>query len=204
MIVTMATLNPLMLGDLGTRPPQATEKPGPDPARIEAAGGPDAAVVGEMIDETLLLFRRLRSVAEALHGEGTLSGARRNVLRELKRSGPQTVPQLARSRAVTRQHVQALVNPLEEQGYVEFVDNPAHRRSCLVRLTSSGEELLDGMQRREAGLLSALNIEASTERVDRAVQVMRLVREALAEWETSSLGLRRRKPGEIPGLSVHH
>jgi len=171
-----------MLGDLGADPPEAAGKPGAKPARTGAAGGPDSAVVGELIDETVLLSRQVRSLAEALHGVGALSGGRRNVLRELKRSGQQTVPQLARSRAVTRQHVQALVNALEEQGYVEFVDNPAHRRSRLVRLTSSGEGLLDVMQRREAGLLSALNIEASTERVDRAVQVMRLVREALADY----------------------
>ena len=171
-----------MLGDLGAGPPEAAGKPGAGPARKEVAGGPDAAAVGELIDETVLLFRRLRSVAEALHGDGALSGGRRNVLRELKRSGPQTVPQLARSRAVTRQHVQALVNPLEEQGYVEFIDNPAHRRSRFVGLTGSGEEHLDEIQRREAGLLSALNIGASTERVERAVQVMRLVREALADY----------------------
>jgi len=180
----MATLNPLMLGDLGVGSPQAAGKPGAERARIDVAGAPDAAVVGQMIDETVLLFRRLRSVAEALHGEGTLSGGRRNVLRELKRSGPQTVPQMARSRAVTRQHVQALVNPLDEQGFVEFVDNPAHRRSRLVRLTHSGEGYLDRMQSREADLLSALNVGASTERVESAVEVMRLVREALAEWET--------------------
>ena len=172
-----------MLGDLETQPP-AAGKPRLDTVRSEAAVRPGADAVGEMIDETVLLFRRLRSVAEALHGEGTLSGGRRNVLRELKRSGPQTVPQMARSRAVTRQHVQALVNPLEEQGFVEFVDNPAHRRSRLVRLTLSGEGYLDRMQRREAGLLSALNVGASTERVESAVEVMRLLREALAEWET--------------------
>ncbi len=145
-------------------------------------GRPEAAIVGDLIDETVLLFRRLRSVAEALHGDGGLSGGRRDVLRELKRRGPQTVPQLARSRAVTRQHVQALVNPLEEQGHVEFIDNPAHRRSRLVGLTGSGEEYLDEMQRRESGLLSALNVGASTERVDRAVQVVRLVRKALADY----------------------
>ena len=181
----MAMLNPLMLGDLGAGPTEAAGKPGVEPSRTEVAGGLEAAVVGDLIDETVLLFRRLRSVAEVLHGDGALSGGRRNMLRELKRSGPQTVPQLARSRAVTRQHVQALVNPLEEQGYVEFIVNPAHRRSRLVGLTSSGEGLLDELQRRESGLLNALNVGASTEQVDRAVQVMRLVRKALAEWETN-------------------
>jgi len=174
------TLNPLMLGDLGVRTPEVAAKPGAEATRTEVADGPDAAAVGALIDEVVQLFRQLRSVAEAVHGDGTLSGGRRNVLRELERSGPQTVPQLARSRAVTRQHVQALVNPLEEQGYVEFVDNPAHRRSRLVRLTVPGEQYLDGMSRREVGLLSALNIGISTERVESAVEAMRSVREALA------------------------
>ena len=169
-----------MLGDLGVRPPEVAASPGAESTRTAVADGPDAAAVGALIDEVVQLFRQLRSVAEAVHGDGTLSGGRRNVLRELERSGPQTVPQLARSRAVTRQHVQAMVNPLEEQGYVEFVDNPAHRRSRLVRLTLSGAEYLADVQRRETDLLSALEIGVSTERVKRAAEVLRQVRDALA------------------------
>jgi DNA-binding MarR family transcriptional regulator len=93
--------------------------------------------------------------------------------------GPQTVPQLARERSVTRQHVQALVNPLVEAGYVELLDNPAHRRSRLVGLTESGRELVTGMDCRESEALSALGVAAPGEELRRAAEVLRSVRESL-------------------------
>ena len=176
----MATLNPLMLGDLGDDSPRRSDPPSTEAARAEPAGKVDAAATAGLIDEAVLLVRQLRSAAETVAGEGTLSGERRNLLWELERIGPQTVPQLARSRAVTRQHVQVLANGLEEEGYVEFIANPAHRRSRLVRLTASGAERLVEMRRREAELLSGMRTAASTEQVERAVEVLRSVREALA------------------------
>jgi DNA-binding MarR family transcriptional regulator len=56
--------------------------------------------------------------------------------------GPATVPRIARSRGVTRQHVQALVNGLLAQGLVALRPNPAHKRSPLVALSPAGETTL--------------------------------------------------------------
>lgn len=73
------------------------------------------------------------------------------LMRTLGTEGPCTVPQIARSRPVARQHIQRMVNELAEQGLVELIDNPAHRRSKLVRLTARGEavygELTASLQR---------------------------------------------------------
>ena len=82
-----------------------------------------------LITETISLYQRLRAVAEDLHGFDRLSGGKRGVLRDLYINGEQTVPQMARSRPVSRQHIQTIVNPLHEEGLVKFVENPAHRRS---------------------------------------------------------------------------
>jgi len=59
-----------------------------------------------------------------------LSAARRGVLRSLARLGPQTVPQMAGARPVSRQHIQTIVNALAADGLVETIDNPAHKRWC--------------------------------------------------------------------------
>jgi DNA-binding MarR family transcriptional regulator len=95
-----------------------------------------------------LLYARLRSFSEALHGEGALSGARRGVLHSLA-AAPATVPQLARTRPVARQVMQKLVDELAEEGAVEFADNPHHQRSKLVKLTARGQRRLSEMQARE-------------------------------------------------------
>ena len=76
-----------------------------------------------------------RVVPEALTSWGGVGG----LLRSLKADGPQTVPQLARARPVARQRIQRLVDECATAGLVEFGDNPAHRRSKLIRLTAKGE-----------------------------------------------------------------
>jgi len=175
----MWNITHLSLGDLQPDANADSGKPGAAPPSAKAGGRPQVAALGELLDEAVLLARRLSALAAELHGEARLSGEGRNLLRELNRGGPQTVPQLARLRSVTRQHVQALVNPLAEQGYVEFVHNPAHRRSHLVRLTSSGMTHLAELDHRESAALSRLEIQASPEDVAAAAGVLRAVRGAL-------------------------
>jgi DNA-binding MarR family transcriptional regulator len=63
-------------------------------------------------------------------------------LRSLKRDGPRTGRQLARTREVSRQHIQILANGLAEQALFEFADNPAHKRSKLLKITELGEQRL--------------------------------------------------------------
>ncbi|UCC74687.1 MAG: winged helix-turn-helix transcriptional regulator [Gemmatimonadota bacterium] len=186
----MINLGTLPLGELDRpsrrRPsPQAGRGRAGSPARPEqvepqraGAGGGREAALAAVIAETAALFRRLRAAAEELYGQVALSGARRDVLSDLAAHGPQTVPQLARARSVTRQHVQALVNPLVEAGYVELLDNPAHRRSRLVSLTPRGEGLVDEMNRRETEVLRVLEVAARDDDLERAVDALRAVREA--------------------------
>jgi DNA-binding MarR family transcriptional regulator len=132
-----------------------------------------------LVAETIALFHRLRAAAEQVHRQGKLSGARRGVLRGLERLGPQTVPQMARARPVSRQHIQMLVNGLEAEGLVELANNPAHKRSRLVRLTARGRHLVDAMDRRERALLARFPVGMSESRLRGAASVLRFVREAL-------------------------
>ena len=137
------------------------------------------AALSGLFDDTVALFHRLTAVAEEVHGQGGLSAARRGVLRSLDRLGPQTVPQMARARPVSRQLIQTLVNDLRHEGYVELTANPAHRRSSLVRLTRRGKTLVDAIGRRELRLLKKLAIPVSERELAGASSVLRTVREAL-------------------------
>jgi DNA-binding MarR family transcriptional regulator len=137
--------------------------------------------VESLIDETRLLFHRLKLAGDRLHDSEGITAGMRGVLYDVARRGPQTVPQLARSRPVSRQHIQMLVNPLAERRFVELVDNPAHRRSRLVRLTGKGRRLVDRMRRREKRVLSLLGEGLTESRLRSATTTMRVLRRRLAE-----------------------
>lgn len=88
--------------------------------------------------EVIHTYFRLRTAGERIGATPPAGAGSFGLLRSLKKNGPQTVPQLARGREVSRQHVQILANGLVEQGLAEFIDNPAHKRSRLLRITDLG------------------------------------------------------------------
>jgi len=108
-----------------------------------------------VVDETIGLFHRLAWVAEQIYGEEGRSTARRGVLRGLVRYGEQTVPQLARARSVSRQHVQQVVDVLLAARLVERVPNPRHLRSKLLRATRAGEAAVRKMDEIDERVLQA-------------------------------------------------
>jgi DNA-binding MarR family transcriptional regulator len=146
-----------------------------------------------VIDETRLLFHRLRAAADQVHGHGEISAGLRGVLRDLSRFGPQTVPQMARRRPVSRQHIQVLVDRLAEDGHVELNPNPAHKRSRLVCLTARGESFVATMNRREEKILGGLKISVKEKDLRTAAQVLRKLRESLEgeHWERLAKAGRR-------------
>src|SRR5262249_56384041 len=87
---------------------------------------PRGAALMAVIEEAAALHLRARAVVEQLHSRPELTNACRGVLRDLARLGPRTVPQLARRRECSRQHVQVLVNRLVADGLAEMVPNPHH------------------------------------------------------------------------------
>lgn len=144
-----------------------------------------AEAVESLIDETRLLFHRMKLAAEQLHGAEEITAGMRGVLFSLDRSGPQTVPQMASARPVSRQHIQMLVNPLVERRCVELIDNPVHKRSKLVGLTPRGRRLVGRMRKRESKVLGALGTGMSEKQLRSAAAVVRSLRETLAgdEWQ---------------------
>ena len=67
-----------------------------------------------------------------------------------------TVPEIARERAVSRQHIQSVINELLVIGLVEANRNPAHRRSARFALTQEGRRRLRVIGEREAQYLTRL------------------------------------------------
>jgi DNA-binding MarR family transcriptional regulator len=99
---------------------------------------------------------------------------------------------MARARPVSRQHIQTLVDQLAGEGHVELTENPAHKRSHLVRLTRKGSDLIDGMNRREAKIFAGLKIGIAEKDLRLASAVLRAVRQLLEsdQWKRLVRGVR--------------
>ena len=145
---------------------------------MERLGDDEIEALEGLLCAAAKLARRQQAAADEMH-TGRLSGVARGILSDLDRQGAQTVPQMARARDCSRQHVQTAVNSLAEAGYVEFVSNPAHRRSHLVQLTDRGRGCSAEMQRRERRILSGLPLEAEAEELRQASRVLETVLQAL-------------------------
>ena len=132
--------------------------------------------LARLFDETVLVYLRLTAVATRLHGGGPLSGPRRTVLAALADGGPQTVAQMARTRAQSRQRLQPLINALIEDELVEAMPNPAHRQSPLMVITAKGRRAVDRMRAIEAKGRRDMKITASARQVAAATAVLHEVR----------------------------
>jgi DNA-binding MarR family transcriptional regulator len=136
-------------------------------------------ILDELTLEIAHLFFRLRVAAERHLGQGRHSSGRRSILKSLGADGPQTVPDMARARAVTRQRVQTLVDTLLADGLVTRVPNPAHRRSMLIVLSPAGKTFLAKMNAREVELFEFLGEGIPARDLHTAARVVRELRERL-------------------------
>jgi DNA-binding MarR family transcriptional regulator len=102
------------------------------------------------------LFHKFAQAGTRIHQTDNIAIGKRAVLEDLLVSGPQTIPQMARKRPVSRQHILNLVQPLKEGGDVEFIENPEHKRSFLVVLTDQGREKIQAMLQTEEVVLEKL------------------------------------------------
>jgi DNA-binding MarR family transcriptional regulator len=134
------------------------------------------ADIETLADEVRLNYHALVRLAGALHGRLKVTAPMRAVLEFLQARGPTPVPRIARSRGVSRQHIQTIVNELLDEGLVELRDNPAHRRSCLVALTAVGDATIAGIRDIERSALGDAFSDIDTAAVRVATETLRTVR----------------------------
>ena len=89
--------------------------------------------------EVAQCFFRIRAMGQRTGLITSWGGGAFGFMRSLTVNGPLTVPQIAEMRPTSRQRMQRLADELAAEGLVEFIDNPKHQRSKLVRLTPKGE-----------------------------------------------------------------
>ncbi len=125
------------------------------------------------------VYRKVLRLVELDQQRSGMSVGVRNVLDQLRRRGALTVPALAREQDLSRQFVQRMVNDARAAGWVETVDNPAHRRSGLVRLTPAGQEAIAAVVASELDRLARVGGDLTGREIDTTLRVLGHMQAAL-------------------------
>ena len=105
---------------------------------------------------TRRLFRAMADKADSYLKPLGITAADRAVLEFLYPDKALTVPEIANRYNVSRQHVQATVNPLLEEGLLKQRPNPAHKRSSHILLTAKGRKLFDRIRKQDQRAIEEL------------------------------------------------
>jgi DNA-binding MarR family transcriptional regulator len=116
----------------------------------------DAKQLLLVLREIRTCFNQLRALADRLHEDLGINSSMRAILESLVGRPGRTVPDIAREKGVSRQHVQVIMNTLLEAGLAEARDNPAHRRSQLFVSTAKADAAFSEIRAREAEPLARL------------------------------------------------
>jgi DNA-binding MarR family transcriptional regulator len=145
-------------------------------AGARSAGGKGEAIADLML-EVAQFFFRIRAVGQRTGLITGWGGGAFGFMRSLVLLGPLTVPQIAEMRPTSRQRMQRLADELAAEGLVEFIDNPKHRRSKLVRLTPKGETRYREMDARLLAIASAMGAGLSEADIRRTTELVRRLSE---------------------------
>lgn len=139
----------------------------------------------ELIVEVFRLNGLLISTADKLVAKFGITGARWQVMGALVQTGGlETVSRLAREMGLTRQSVQRVVNEMINDGLLTSEDNPHHKRSKLIRMTTEGEKVFTAALEIQLPWVKELSAGISKKKLVEARQVLEILRQRLTDKET--------------------
>jgi DNA-binding MarR family transcriptional regulator len=141
--------------------------------RAGAIADSRAEVVAELMLEVAQCFFRIRALGQKTGLITSWGGGAFGFIRSLALLGPLTVPQIAQMRPTSRQRMQRLADELAAERLVEFIDNPKHRRSKLVRLTPKGEARYRELNARLLSIASSMGVALAEADIRKTVQIVR-------------------------------
>jgi DNA-binding MarR family transcriptional regulator len=139
----------------------------------------------QLIWQTRRLFQRLRATSEELLVGRGINTGQRAMLEFLHQKQPQTVPQIAREKSVSRQHVQTVANGLLVLKLIESVENPDHKRSPLLKLATKGTILFESIQKDEAVFIKLMEKNFSQKELTTTLNTLKSFDDYLAsvDWK---------------------
>jgi DNA-binding MarR family transcriptional regulator len=132
-----------------------------------------AQAVADLMLEVAQCFFRIRAVGQKTGLITSWGGGAFGFMRSLALLGPLTVPQIAEMRPTSRQRMQRLADELAADGLVEFIDNPKHRRSKLVRLTPRGNTRYRELNVRFLSIASSIGVALNEADIRKTIEIVR-------------------------------
>ena len=142
-----------------------------------AVANSKAEAIADLMLEVAQFFFRLRAVGQKTGLITSWGGGAFGFMRSLALIGPLTVPQIAQMRPTSRQRMQRLADELAAEGLVEFIDNPRHRRSKMVRLTRKGNARYRELSARFLAIASTMAADLSEADIRKTIDVVRRLSE---------------------------
>lgn len=164
-----------------------TARRGKGPRRTGSNKG--AAIADLMLDVAQFFFR-VRALGQKTGFITSWGAGAFGFMRSLALIGPLTVPEIAKLRPTSRQRMQRLADELAAEGLVEFIENPKHRRSKLVRLTRKGDNRYRELSTRLVEIASTMGADLSETDVRTTTEIVRRLsdetKNAAARWKNFS------------------
>ncbi|MGF1610430.1 MAG: MarR family winged helix-turn-helix transcriptional regulator [Kiloniellales bacterium] len=135
--------------------------------------GSKAEAVAELMLEVAQCFFKIRALGQKTGFITGWGGGAFGFMRSLALLGPLTVPQIAQMRPTSRQRMQRLANELAAEGLVEFIDNPRHRRSKLVRLTPKGDARYRELNASLLSIASTMGGDVGEAEIRKTIEIVR-------------------------------
>jgi DNA-binding MarR family transcriptional regulator len=129
--------------------------------------------IADLILDVAQFFFRIRAFGQKAGFMTSWGAGAFGFIRSLALLGPLTVPEIAKMRPTSRQRMQRLADELAAQGLVEFVDNPRHRRSKLVRLTRKGNRHYQRLNVRLLAIASTMGADLIEADIRKSIEIMR-------------------------------
>ena len=150
-------------------------------AAARTAAGPISDSKAEAIAELMLdvaqCFFKIRALGQKAGLITSWGGGAFGFMRSLALLGPLTVPRIAQMRPTSRQRMQRLADELVAEGLAEFIDNPKHRRSKLMRLTPKGEKHYRELSARLLATASTLGVAIGEADIRKTIALLRQLSE---------------------------
>jgi DNA-binding MarR family transcriptional regulator len=129
-------------------------------------------ILSDLLKEIRINYQLLRKGVEVVHKGSDLSIGVRAVIEILNDQGAMTVPHLAKTRHMSRQSIQVMVDEMLKMGWLETKPNPFHKKSSLIELTAEGKKAYKNMQDQEIKHMKKLNIDVPVKKLEEALKLV--------------------------------
>ena len=129
--------------------------------------------IADLILDVAQFFFRIRAFGQKTGFMTSWGAGAFGFIRSLALLGPLTIPEIAKMRPTSRQRMQRLADELAAEGLVEFVDNPRHRRSKLVRLTRKGNRHYRRLNLQLLAIASGMGAELMETDIRKSIEIVR-------------------------------